>query len=301
MSVEPEQEATVASAVPVDRLVPGDHACLTFSDPDERLDILAAFVSDGIGQNEKVICYTDSVGADELAAELRRRDVPLSRDGLQPGGLSVVRSDRAWAASGAPNAAEMIDHLADELTLAQSEGYAGLRVTADACWAARPMAGAEQLLAYESEVGRLFADGKLTAICQYDRDVFDPVTLGFAARVHPRTVAATVYHEDAVLRICRQHVPPGIRVAGELDYTRAEALSRALAEAVRLDRDVHLNVNRLSFLDAGAASMILRVAADLPAPRRMVVTCQPPIDRTLTVAGALDVPALRMLVRDVER
>jgi hypothetical protein len=28
----------------VDALGPGDHACLTFSDPDERLDIVAAFV-----------------------------------------------------------------------------------------------------------------------------------------------------------------------------------------------------------------------------------------------------------------
>ena len=110
-------------------------------------------------------------------------------------------------------------------------------------------------------------------------------TLAYAARVHPRTVAATVYHEDAVLRICRQHVPPGVRVAGELDYARADALSDALAGAVRLDHDVHLNLNHLRFIDAGAAAVILQTAAHLPPTRRMIVVCPEPIERTLTVAG----------------
>ena len=37
----------MATATSVEALAPGDHACLTFSDPDERLDIVAAFVRDG--------------------------------------------------------------------------------------------------------------------------------------------------------------------------------------------------------------------------------------------------------------
>ena len=286
----------MATAIPVDRLGPGDHACLTFTDAEERLDILAAFVAGGIDHGDKIICYTDSIGVDELRDELVSRDVPVA-DPLEHGRLSVVRSDEAWRQSGTPDAAAMIDHLADELATADRQGYPGLRITADMCWATRPQAGAEQLLGFESEAGKLVADGRLTAVCQYDRQVFDPVTLAFAARVHPRTVAATVYHEDPVLRICRQHVPPGVRVAGELDYTRAAALSDALAEAVRLDHDVHLNLNNLRFIDAGASAVILQAAASLPPPRRMFVICQESIDRTLTVAGARDVPGLRMLVR----
>jgi anti-anti-sigma factor len=290
----------MATAIPVDRLAPGDHACLTFTDAEERLDILAAFVAGGIDQGDKIICYTESVGVDELGDELLTREVPVSAP-LRQGRLSVVHSERAWAGGGSPNADEMVAHLAAELELADREGYPGLRVTVDTCWATRPQAGAEQLLAYESEVGRLFADGRLTAICQYDRQAFDPVTLAFAARVHPRTVAATVYHEDPVLRICRQHVPPGVRVAGELDWTGAEPLTRALAEAVRLDRDIHLNLNNLRFIDAGAAAVILQAAANLPDERRMFVVCQDPIDRTLLAAGAGDVPPLKLLVRHAQR
>ncbi len=290
----------MATAIPVDRLAPGDHACLTFTDPEERLDILAAFVADGIDQGDKIICYTESVGVDELGDELLSRDVPVSEP-LRRGRLSVVRSEHSWAAAGSPDATRMIEHLAGEVERAAREGHPRLRITVDTCWATRPQAGAEQLLAYESQVGRLFEDGRLTAVCQYDRQAFDPVTLAFAARVHPRTVAARVYHEDPVLRICRQHVPPGVRVAGELDFTRADALGRALAEAVRLDRDIHLNLNSLRFIDAGAASVILRAADGLPDGRRMFVVCQEPIDRTLTAAGAADVPNLKLLIRHAGR
>ena len=267
-------------ATRVDRVAPGDHACLTYTDPEERLDLLAAFVADGLAQGDRVVCFSDD---DQLGAHLKRRTRADVR---------VERSDRLWDSAG-PDARTMVDRLVAELREPGS-----VRITADMCWAVRPQANAEQLLAFESEVGKLFEAGRLTAICEYDRDSFDPVTLAYAARVHPRTVAATVYHQDPVLRICRQHVPPGVRVAGELDYTRAEALRDALAEAVRLDPDVHLNLNGLHFLDAAAAAVILRTATRMPGARRMVVVCGQTVGRTLTMAGAEQVPQLRMVVRD---
>jgi anti-anti-sigma factor len=286
----------MARVSPVDRLSPGDHACLTFSDPEERIDILAAFVATGTARGDKVICYTDAVGVDDLRGEFTERGVADDRRPVQ-----VERSERLWDGGAGPDAGTMVERLRGELASARSQGRSGLRFTADMGWAARPQANAEQLLAFENEVGRLFAGGAVTAICEYARDSFDPVTLAYATRVHPRTVAATVYHEDPVLRICRQHAPPGVRVAGELDYRRADALKAALAEAVRLDRDIHLNLNHLRLIDASAAAVILRTAAGLPSSRRMIVVCPEPIERTLTVAGAAAVPNLRMLVRDAER
>ncbi len=270
--------------IPVDRLEPGDHACLTFSDPDERLDLLTAFVEAGLARGDKVICFTDETDETD-EAKPPKTFVPVQRM-------------RWWAEGEQPDAKAMVRRLADEVARAEDEGRTGLRITTDMCWATRPQAGAEQLLAFENEVAALFADGRLTAVCQYDRESFDPVTLAYAARVHPRTVAATVYHHDAVLRICRQHVPPGVRVTGELDYARAGALRDALAEAVRLDPDVHLNLNQLRFVDAGAAGVILRAAAGLPAGRRMFVVCPAPIRRTLDLAGARAVPQLKMVSRD---
>ncbi|GID32680.1 MEDS domain-containing protein [Paractinoplanes brasiliensis] len=267
----------------VDRLEPGDHACLTYSDPEERLDLLAAFVSRGLQLGERVMCFTD----DPVAAELRQRGVPA--------GETVLPVQALWGEGAAPDAVAMVRHLRAE----RDRSPRGLRVALDMCWAARPQAGAEQLLAFENEVAKLFANGGLTALCEYDREAFDPVTLAYAARTHPRTVTAAVYHEDAVLRICRQHVPPGIRVAGMLDVSRAGVLKDALSEAVRLDPDVHLNLNHLRSLDDGAAEVIVRTAAGLPRNRHMIVVGDRQAGQTLRVAGAPGVPNLRLLVRDL--
>ncbi|MBB4695924.1 MEDS domain-containing protein [Paractinoplanes abujensis] len=266
----------------VDRLQPGDHACLTYTDPEERLDLLAAFVSRGHQLGERVLCFTD----DPVAADMRQRGLPAEE--------TVLPIEELWGVGATPNAAAMVRRLTAE----RDRSPRGLRITLDMCWAARPQAGAEQLLAFENEVAKLFADGGLTALCEYDREAFDPVTLAYAARTHPRTVTAAVYHEDAELRICRQHVPPGVRVAGTLDVGRSGALQDALAEAVRLDPDVHLNLGHLRSLDDGAAAVIVRAAAGLPRNRHMIVVGDRQAGRTLRVAGAHGVPNLRLLVRD---
>jgi hypothetical protein len=82
--------------------------------------------------------------------------------------------------------------------------------------ASRPVAAVDELLAFESRVAGLFADGRLTAVCQYDRQSFDQVTLAFAAKAHPRAVAAAVYYEDPLLRKVLDLVgvtdQPGVRV-----------------------------------------------------------------------------------------
>jgi anti-anti-sigma factor len=278
----------------VDALGPGDHACLTFSDPDERLDLVAAFVGAGLDQGHKVLCFTDSVPADRLPGELEDRSVGALA-AIRRGQLAVRDSDRSWLANGQPSARRMVDLLAGQLDEAAREGYPVLRMTADMCWANRPVAAIEQLLAFESAVGELFVDGRLAAICQYDRDSFDAVTLAFAAEAHTRAVAATVYHEDPILRICRQHSPPGVRVAGELDFTRAEPMTQAITESLRLDHDITVNLAQLRYIDAACVSIILQAARSLPPGRRLTVTCRGLVQEMFSLIHTSDVPALRVL------
>jgi len=277
----------VATATSVEALLPVDHACLTFSDPDERLDLVAAFVRDGLEASNKVLCLTDSIAPERLRAELADRGVPERP--LLPDQLTIAASEESWLRNGG---ARMVRWLARELDDAQRDGFAGLRVTADMCWISRPGAGADELPVFESDVDKLFGDGRLTAICQYDREIFDAVTLAFAAAVHPLAVAAAVYYEDPVLRICRQHTPPGVRIAGELDLGHVEELTLALAEALRLDRDIELNLARLHFMDAAAVGAVFRAVAGLPAGRTMRVRCGGPVLRMLRLVGLPDLPGV---------
>jgi anti-sigma regulatory factor (Ser/Thr protein kinase)/anti-anti-sigma regulatory factor len=275
----------MATPTSVEALVPGDHACLTFTDPDERVDIVAAFVRDGLRGRTKVICLTESIQPDRLAAELAERAVPVET-AMRSGQLSIYSSDESWLADRELSAANMIDRIGGYLGEADQQGYAGVRLAADMSWVRRPIAAADELPVFESEVNKLFGDGRLTAVCQYDRESFDAVTLAFAAATHPRTVAAAVYYEDPVLRICRQHSPPGVRLAGEIDFNHVDELTLALSEALRLDDDITVSLGRLRFIDVAAATAIAQAGLSVPAGRLMSIVCRGAVQRTLQLVGA---------------
>ena len=153
-------------------------------------------------------------------------------------------------------------------------------------------------LSFEAEVGKLFGDGRLTAICQYDRDAFDAVTLAFASSAHNRAVTAAVFYEDPILRVCRQHTPPGLRLAGEIDFTRADVLTLALNEALTLDRDIQINLARLRFIDVACATAVGHAARSLPAGRTMTLVCAGSMLRTLRLAGVDDADCVRIVGAD---
>jgi anti-anti-sigma regulatory factor len=293
----PPEEEKVAEPATVDDLEPGDHACLTFSDADERLDIVAAFVRDGLEQGAKVLCLTDALAPGELTAELAERGLPVG-DSIGSRQLEVAQSASAFVTSGAFDPARVIETLRSRIDEALRAGYPGVRITADMCWALRPVTGLDQLVVYEQQLTQLLADGRATAVCQYDRLCFDAVTLASVTAAHSRAVAAVTYHSDAVLRICRQHIPPGVRIAGELDYRALDPLNRALGEAVRLDSHVFLNLAQLSFIDVAAAGAVLQAAIGL-AGQQMTAVAQPPVAKVLRALGGDELPSLRLVVRDV--
>jgi anti-anti-sigma regulatory factor len=130
------------------------------------------------------------------------------------------------------------------------------------------------------------AGSAASVLCQYDREGFDPVTLASVAAFHTRSVAAATYYADAIVRICRQYAPPGIRLAGQLDRKNAEPLAVALAEAIRLDGDVTVNMAGLAFIDATCARMILDAARGLGGSRVVVLRCRPQVAARFVLLGA---------------
>jgi anti-anti-sigma regulatory factor len=285
------------------RVGAGDHACLTFTDADERMDLIAAFVRDGLRAGSKVVCWTDSWsgptgsggtgGPDTLAAQLEARSV---RPGaaIRRGQLHLAPAAGTLLGDRTVTTGGMVEVLSREVETAAREGYRGLRVTADMGWATGPLAAADELVAFESAVSDLLGDGRLCLICQYDRDRFDAVTLAFAAKAHTKTVAAQVYFEHPLLRVCRQYSPPGVRVAGQLDYRHRDVLEQALTESLRLDRHMHVNLGGLEYLDGACAGVIVATAMRLPASRRMTVTCRRAVATVLELVGASAATRLRV-------
>ncbi|HEX6934687.1 MAG TPA: MEDS domain-containing protein [Streptosporangiaceae bacterium] len=289
---------TVSSDTQITDLTVNDHACLTFGEPAELFDLTAAFVRDGLSAGLKVIWLSDAQPG-QAAAELAKRGIAVD-SAIEAGQLTSLACENDLLSGQSFTAGHAVSWLNEQMTACRDEGFPGLRVAVDMSWALRPVAGVEQLPDFEESVGTVLADTTVSMLCQYDRERFDPVTLASVAGLHSRSVAAATYYADAMLRICRQYAPPGIRLAGEIDYHAEEALALALAEALRLDGDVTVNMARLSFIDAPCMRMIVNLARSLAPSRTAILQCQPGVANRFAMFGAAQVPSLSLVTVDDE-
>jgi anti-anti-sigma regulatory factor len=279
-----------------------DHACLTFGEPEELFDLTAAFVRDGLASGLKVVWLSDA-GPQQASAELGRRGISVDA-AMASGQMTAADCDGCLLSGQAFSSAQALAWLGGQLAASRDSGFPGLRVAMDMSWALRPVSGVEQLPEFEESLAKTLAGTTVSVLCQYDRERFDPVTLASVAASHTRSVAAATYHADAMLRICRQYAPPGIRLAGQIDFARSEPLAVALAEAIRLEGDLTVNMVPLSFIDATCARMILDagrgLAAQPGAGRTMTLRCRPELASRFVLLGAVDIPGLSLVSVDGE-
>ena len=284
---------TINADTQITDLTANDHACLTFGEPEDLFDLTAAFVRDGLDGGLKVM-WLSAATPDRATAELARRGVAVE-PALASGQLAAVGFEGRLLAGQVFSAGQALAWLTREM---ETSGDQGLRLAVDMSWALGPVTGVEQLPEFEEKVAAAVAGTAVSVLCQYDRERFDPVTLASVAAFHTRSVAAATYHADVMLRICRQYAPPGIRLAGELDYQATESLALALTEAIRLEGDVTVNMAPLAFIDVPCARMILDAARSLTLPRRMILRCRPSLAARFVLLGALDIPAVSLVSAD---
>jgi hypothetical protein len=284
---------TIGADTQITDLTVNDHACLTFGEPEELFDLTAAFVRDGLDSGLKVMWVSDAT-PDRATAELARRGIAVEA-ALASGQLAAVGYEGRLLTGQVFSASQALSWLVQEVEACDSPG---LRLAVDMSWALRPVSGVERLPEFEERVAAAVAGTTTSVLCQYDRERFDPVTLASVAAFHTRSVAAATYHADVMLRICRQYAPPGIRLAGELDYQARESLALALTEAIRLDGDVTVNMVPLFFIDVTCARMILDAARGLiqkTPPRRMILRSRPGLAARFILLGAADIPGVSLV------
>jgi anti-anti-sigma regulatory factor len=254
------------------------------------LDLTAAFVRDGLAGGFRVVVLSDSP---QLAtAKLGWREI-AAEAAVAAGQMVMAASQDGLVGPQGFSAEQAMDWLRDQLADSRRQGYAGIRVALDMSWALRPMTGIQELPVLEEEIAAAVSGAGMSVLCGYDRERFDPVTLALIAPFHSHAVAAATYYDDPVLRICRQYVPPGIRLAGEMDFLASEAL--ALGEAIRIDGDITINMANLSFIDASSIRMIMEAAASLDPSRTVVLRCRPAIKARFAQLGADRLPKVSLV------
>ena len=283
---------TAGADVQVTELTADDHACLTFGEPEELFDLTAAFVRDGLACGMKVVWVSDS--PQRATAELARRGIAVE-SALAAGQLTAAECEGRLLAGQEFDARRAMDWLTGQMAACQQEGFPGLRLAVDMSWALRPVTGVEQLPDFEEGVAAALSGSTVSVLCQYDREGFDPVTLATVSAFHSCSVAAATYYADAMLRICRQYAPPGIRLAGEIDYQHAEQLALALTEAIRFEGDITVNMTALAFIDGPCARMIADAARGLAASRAVALHCHPGIAATFELLGVSDMAGVSLV------
>ena len=284
---------TVDASAQVTDLSVDDHACLTFGEGEEVLDVTAAFVRDGLDAGLQVMWLSDT-GPGPAVAELSRRGIKVE-PAVDAGQMTAAGCEGRLLSGQVFSADRAIGWLTRQLASSKELGFPGLRVAVDMSWALRPVTGIEQLPQFEEGIAAALAGTTASMLCQYDRERFDAVTLASVAAFHTRSVATATYHADPLLRICHQYAPPGIRIAGEIDYQAEEPLTRALAEAVRLDGEITVNMAALAFIDLFCARMIADTAKMLAESRAVTLRCLPEVAAGFARLGLDALPGVRLV------
>ncbi|HSZ39493.1 MAG TPA: MEDS domain-containing protein [Trebonia sp.] len=277
--------------VGVDRLQPGDHACLVFSDDGERWEVLGDFARHGFARGEKVYLNVDAAGGLDDVAARAVGGTAAARTALASGQLVVSHALRFGP--GVLDAGLLATQSVQRLDVAAAEGFSGVRAASELSVATD---GLDEVVEFEKALHQALAtpgDGpRYTALCHWDerrhRDERQPGTgpdMDALRALHP----VSVISQPGTLHV--SWTAEGMRLTGDSDLSNREEFTEAIRALGDLrpegpDQPLVLDIAELSFLDAHSAGMILRMAAGLPQHRRLEVRCRVHHRRLLHMLGA---------------
>ncbi|GHD54473.1 MEDS domain-containing protein [Streptomyces galbus] len=272
----------------------GDHVCLAFADDAEQRHVLSHYLADGLRRGERVLYFADRNTPDEVLGWLPAAGVdpgPL----VSRGQLTVTTADDSYLASGTFDPDTMVAVLRQEVAASLAAGYTGFRVSGEMGWALREVPGADRLAEYETKVNAVFAEGRASAVCQYDARLFGAEQLHGFDRCHPSTAELRPLYQDARLRL----VPAfrsghhALRVVGTVDHTSTATLAAALETLLDRPGDVYVDMRELEFIDLAGVRALAHAADRMAAGRRLhVVDLAPLMAQVVRLVGFDDIPSL---------
>ena len=106
-------------------------------------------------------------------------------------------------------------------------------------------------------------------------------------------VGSAELYADKQLVVLRTASPPGIRLEGEIDASNSNAVSSAVAAAVGLEGDVHVDVSNLLFCDISGIRELVSAAQAMVPGRRLLLHGMPALLETvIRVVGWSRMPTL---------
>jgi len=296
-------EDRAGRAVGVDRLQPGDHAFLAFSDDGDRWDVLTVFTQQGFARNEKVALIIDPGYSPAWVAARVAGGAAAARGALLERRLVVSSSPRFER--GKFDAGRLVEGVRRRIGTAIAEGFTGLRGASEMSLALAPVDHLGQAVEYETALHAALTRGDLsgehsgpgrpryTGLCQWDTRLF--------GRTDAMAAACDVHSVTLLPRLGTLHAAiTGNRLilTGDSDLSSRAEWSRALRLLAGHPGDtLVIDISDLSFFDAHSAGVVLRMAAALPESRRLEVWCRSAQRRVLHTLGARSVARLSVVTK----
>jgi hypothetical protein len=229
----------------------GNHHCWIFDEPADFHARVRTFLAEGLRANERV-WYVGDATEDVLLSHVRAIGFD---DAVARGAGQVIPAAQAYAdVGGRPR--DQVDGFAQVLDLSLAEGYAGVRVAADAT----SLAAADSWARYEHLVDRFMVGRAIAGLCGFHRPRLDPGRFPELECLHPHTNTATAPFR---LTAC-SGTADQVALSGELDHATHDLLVRALdaADLQPSDGRMTIAVGGLGFADHGSVMTLARYAAD---------------------------------------
>jgi hypothetical protein len=278
----------------VDRLQPGDHAFLAYSDDDTRWEIISVFTQQGFERDEKVGLLVDIGHSPSWVAARVAGGAAAARRALRDGQLVVSNVPRF--AHGGFDAGRLVEGARRRLDTVLAEGFTGLRSASEMSLALAPIDHLGQAVEFEIVLHASLFSGqqhspRYTALCCWDERLFGGTDAMSEARaVHPVTLLP---------RLGTLHTTASgnrVSVTGDSDLANRASFDAALGSLASLpSATLVLDITDLSFFDAHSAGAVLRLASGLTSPRRLEVHCRGAQRRLLHLLGGRSVSQLSII------
>jgi diguanylate cyclase (GGDEF)-like protein len=176
-------------------LKPGDHMCCIYETEAEHRAVITPYIQLGLERGEKVIYIVDLHTAATVLGYLRDQgidaDAYIAREQLV-----MATHEETYLRDGIFDPDAMIVFLRATMQQALADGYAALRVTGEMTWALRGLPGSERLIEYEAKLNLFFPGSQCSAVCQYNRQRFDPAILLDVVHTHPTVIIGTQCYDN---------------------------------------------------------------------------------------------------------
>jgi anti-anti-sigma factor len=282
--------SSIASAVR-----PGEHACARLGRTEDHQALAIAFMRHGLDAGHRVMCLGESGFCQGLMEALQAVD-PRGEPARADGQLVLRSALEAYVPDGAFDVDRMIELIRDEHAAALRDGCAALSVTGDMAWAFGGAPGADRLVEYEERLNAE-AHETLLLLCRYDHgnlalnDACDgDLVAHHGVDISPELAALARTGNLAAARTGGGSETQ-LRLAGDLDYTAAEALSPVLS--AHFHGALIVDLRDLEFVDVagmralrGRKSQPLRITAASPSVERLLALMGWDTDPEVDVATA---------------